>query len=75
MRFSVCSFTLPVGQRCSDASPTLRHFTSFSQAADENAVSRIYVGFHFRDAVDIGMKHGEKIGNRTADRFLRPVHD
>jgi hypothetical protein len=74
MRFSVCSFTLPAGQRCSDASPTLRHFTSFSQAADENAVSRIYVGFHFRDAVDTGMKHGEKIGNRTADGFLRPVH-
>ena len=75
MSFSVCSFTLPAGQRCSDASPTLRHFTSFSQAADENAVSRIYVGFHFRDAVDTGTKHGEKIGNRAADRFLRPVHD
>ena len=33
MSFSVCSFTLPAGQRCSDASPTLRHFTSFSQAS------------------------------------------
>ena len=43
--FSACSFTLPAGQTCSDASPTLRHFTSFSQAAAENAVSRIYVGF------------------------------
>jgi hypothetical protein len=75
MEFSVCSFTLPAGQTCSDASPILRHFTSFSQASDENAVSRIYVGFHFRDAVDTGMKHGEKIGNRAADHFLRPVHD
>jgi hypothetical protein len=75
MSFSACSFTLPVGQRCSDALPTLRHFTSFSQAADENAVSRIYVGFHFRDAVETGTKHGEKIANRAVDHFLRPSDD
>jgi len=54
MSFSACSLTLPAGQTCSDVSPTLRHFTSFSQAANENAVSRIYVGFHFRDAVETG---------------------
>lgn len=72
--FSACSLTLPVGQRCSDPSPTLRHFTSFSQAADENAVSRIYVGFHFRDAVETGTDHGEKIGNRAVNHFLRPAN-
>jgi PAP2 superfamily len=75
MSFSACSFTLPAGQRCGDASPTLRHFTSFSQAADENAVSRIYVGFHFRDAVETGTRHGERIANRTVNRVLRPLHD
>ena len=72
MSFSACSFTLPAGERCEDASPTLRHFTSFSQAADENAVSRIYVGFHFRDAVATGTKHGEKIGNWAVDHALQP---
>ena len=72
--FSACSFTLPAGQTCSDASPNLRHFASFSQAADENAVSRIYVGFHFRDAVETGTRHGEKIGRRAVNHFLRPVH-
>lgn len=75
MSFSACSFTVPAGQTCSDASPTLRHFSSFSQAADENAVSRIYVGFHFRDAVETGTRHGEKIADRAVNRFLRPVHD
>jgi PAP2 superfamily len=75
MSFSVCSLTLPAGQRCSDASPTLRHFTRFSQAADENAVSRIYVGFHFRDAVETGTNHGEKIGNRAVNHFLQPMHE
>ena len=73
MSFSACSFTLPAGQTCSDASPTLRHFTSFSQAADENALSRIYVGFHFRNAVETGTRHGEKIGDWAFNHFLRPV--
>jgi PAP2 superfamily len=73
MSFSVCSFTLPEGQRCSDESPTLRHFTRFSQAARENALSRIYVGFHFRDAVKTGTRHGERIGNWTVRRVMRPV--
>jgi vanadium-dependent haloperoxidase-like protein len=74
MSFSACSFTLPVGQTCSDASPILRQFTSFSQAMDENAVSRIFVGFHFRDAVETGIRHGKKIGTWTVNRVMRPVH-
>ena len=73
MRFSACSFTLPEGERCSDPNPTLRHFTRFSQAENENAVSRIYVGFHFRDAVLTGNRHGEKIANWTVTHVLRPV--
>jgi len=73
--FSVCSYTLPAGQTCADVSPTLRHFTGFFQAADENAVSRIYVGFHFRDAVETGTRHGARIANRAVNRFLRPVHN
>ena len=73
MSFSLCSYTLAEGQKCSNASPTLRHFTSFSQASKENGVSRIYVGYHFRDAVDTGIKHGEKIGKWTVNNFLRPV--
>jgi hypothetical protein len=71
--FSNCSYTLPAGQTCADPTPTLRHFTSFSQAADENAVSRIYVGFHFRDAVETGNRHGEKIADRTVNLYLRPT--
>jgi len=74
MSFSVCSFTLPEGQRCSDESPTLRSFTRFSQAMDENAVSRIYVGFHFRDAVETGSRRGERIANWTVSHALLPLH-
>jgi hypothetical protein len=72
MRFSACSATLPAGETCADASPTMRHFTKFSQAARENAISRIYVGYHFRDAVVIGARHGKKIANWVVDRSLQP---
>jgi hypothetical protein len=72
--FTTCSLTLPAGSTCDDASPVLRSYTSFSQARQENGVSRILVGFHFRKAVDEGIEHGRKIGNRAVNRFLQPVH-
>jgi hypothetical protein len=71
--FSVCSYTLPSGT-CTDASPTLREYNSYSQAANENGLSRILVGWHFRKAVDEGLEHGQKIGERTVSRYLRPVY-
>jgi hypothetical protein len=74
VRFETCSYTLPPGQTCTDASPVLRRYTSFTQASDENGLSRILVGFHFRKAVKEGMVHGTKIGAWTVDRFLQPVH-
>ena len=36
--FQDCSVTLPAGSTCSDPSPVFRSYTSFSQAAAENAV-------------------------------------
>jgi hypothetical protein len=72
--FTTCSLTLPAGSTCDDASPIVRSYTNFSQAREENGVSRILVGFHFRKAVDEGIDHGRQIGNRAVDYFLRPVH-
>ena len=72
--FRACSYTLPAGQRCTDATPVFREYSSFSQAADENAFSRILAGLHFRNATEEGVKHGRKIGNRVVNLFLRPVH-
>lgn len=72
--FETCSLTLPAGSTCNDATSVTRSFTSFSQAAEENALSRILVGFHFRNAVEQGIEHGRKIGNRAVNLFLRSVH-
>ena len=71
--FKVCSMTLPDGERCGQPSEVLRRYTSFTQAADENGLSRILVGFHFRTAVEQGITHGRKIGDRAVDRFLQEV--
>lgn len=40
-----------------------RKFKSFKQACNEAAISRLYGGIHFRDAIDNGVKEGEQIGN------------
>jgi hypothetical protein len=71
--FQDCSVTLPAGSTCSDPSPVLRSYTSFSQAAAENAASRIFIGFHFRKSVEEGTDYGRKIGKRAANLYLRPV--
>ena len=72
--FATCSFTLPVGSRCLDATPITRPFDTFSEAAEENGLSRILVGIHFRRATDEGIKHGRKVAAR-AFKFLRPVRE
>ena len=71
--FQDCGVTLPAGSTCSDPSPVLRSYTSFSQAAAENAYSRILIGFHFRKSVEEGTDYGRKIGKRAANLYLRPV--
>lgn len=72
IRFRACSLTLPAGSRCTDASPLLRSFFSFSQAAAENGYSRILAGLHFRRAIEEGEEHGRRIGRRAVRRFLQP---
>jgi hypothetical protein len=71
--FTICSQTLPSGQNCMDPSPVLRSYASFSQAAQENAFSRILIGIHFRNSVETGLQHGRRIGNRAVNMFLLPA--
>ena len=71
--FRDCGVKLPPGSTCADPSPVLRSYTSFSQAATENAYSRIFIGFHFRKSVEEGTQYGRKIGERAATNYLRPV--
>jgi hypothetical protein len=71
--FSTCSTTVPAGSTCNDASPVMRSFTSFSQAAAENGLSRMLVGIHFRKAIDEGLEQGRKIARHTFVQYLQPL--
>jgi hypothetical protein len=59
--FSFTTRTAPGG--------VMRSYTSFSQAADEEAASRVYVGFHFRTSVNTGLKLGRELGAWTITHF------
>jgi hypothetical protein len=72
--FQDCGVTLPAGSTCSDPSPVLRSFANFSQAADENAYSRVLIGFHFRKSIEEGTAYGRKIGARAVATYLQPAH-
>jgi hypothetical protein len=71
--FTAYSMTLPAGSTCDDPGAVWRSYSSFSQAADENAVSRIYIGIHFRRAGEEGTEHGRKIAAFAVHHFLKPV--
>ena len=76
MSFRDCSATLPLPlaqTTCDGSSPMFRSYTSFTQAAVENAHSRIFIGFHFRKSVEVGTAYGRKIGKRAVNLYLNPV--
>ncbi len=47
----------------------IRSFSSFNQAADEAAISRMYGGIHYRAAVEIGVKQGRDLGKFVVDNL------
>jgi hypothetical protein len=51
----------------------IRSFTSFSDAALENGLSRIYAGIHFRTAVEDGIQQGKQIGGFVFTHSLQPL--
>ena len=52
--------------------PSTREFASFSEAAMQCGLSRIYLGIHFRyDSVE-GVRLGAEVGSNVVDNYLRP---
>jgi hypothetical protein len=50
-----------------------RSYTSFSQAAEESAVSRLYGGIHWNFDNDVGLVAGTALGEYVAANFFRPA--
>jgi hypothetical protein len=65
MRYSADSLTLP---------GVTRQFKGFSAAAEENGLSRLYAGIHFRHAVKDGRRQGRSIGRAVAE-VLEPIDE
>lgn len=51
--------------------PATRSFTTLAQAARENALSRLYIGYHFRQACIVGEEQGKNIGKWIFENFLK----
>ncbi len=49
-----------------------RSFTSFTAAAKEAGISRLYAGIHFRTAIEDGFSAGIAIGEWTITHYLQP---
>jgi len=52
---------------------TERSFSSISEFSAEQAVSRIYMGHHFRHSVVVGEKHGMELGHYVFANNLREL--
>ena len=50
-----------------------RSFTSLSQAADENADSRVMAGIHFRFACTAGQRLGDQVAEWVVSNHLKPL--
>lgn len=55
-----------------------RNFSSFKAASQEAAISRLYGGIHFRDAIDNGVLQGQQIGAYIVGKMqaagIKPVY-
>ncbi|MCM8568638.1 vanadium-dependent haloperoxidase [Gramella jeungdoensis] len=50
-----------------------RHLNSFSQMSYETAISRIYIGYHFRHAIEVGERQGKELGEYVFQNNLREL--
>jgi hypothetical protein len=62
--------TFTVGTEDPGAAGVTRTYTSFTQAATENARSRIYLGVHYQFDADDGMASGTSVAGLTAGKML-----
>ena len=54
------------------ATGVTRSFTGFGAAAEENAISRIYLGVHFRFDAEAGLASGDGLAQHVFANHLRP---
>ncbi|WP_437683422.1 phosphatase PAP2 family protein [Sorangium sp. So ce131] len=78
-RIPFCFMSDEFNGRTTDAQGNVRPeitrcYSGFRQAAQENAVSRIYLGVHWRYDSVYGLRQGSDVGDAVFDGVLRPLH-
>ncbi|MDU8885053.1 phosphatase PAP2 family protein [Yeosuana sp. MJ-SS3] len=53
----------------------VRHFSSFSQASNEAAISRLYGGIHYRTATQTGLTQGRNLGKFVVEHLDMEVNN
>jgi len=69
--FNQDNFSFSFSSTSADPAFPVRSFTSLSQAARENSLSRMYVGYHFRESCLVGEQVGKNIGAYIATHSLQ----
>lgn len=63
------SFTDKTHENRTDIDGTPRSFNNFYEMAEEAALSRLYGGIHFQEAIDLGLVQGYLIGDNVIAAF------
>ena len=66
---------ISIHQTSTSAQGITRHYATISQAAKDNSLSRIYIGFHFRNAVVKGEKMGQDVAHYVFNNSFRENGD
>jgi hypothetical protein len=66
--------TVPGGQSGSTVLTTTQHFNTVHDIQAQIVDARVWLGFHFRNSVQQGLKVGNDTANWELGRFFKPVH-
>ena len=53
---------------------TTQHFNTVKDIENQVVDARVWLGFHFRNSVEQGLKVGNNVADWELDRYFKPVH-
>jgi hypothetical protein len=66
--------TVPGGQNGLTTLTTTQHFDTVEDIQHQIVDARVWLGFHFRNSVEQGLKVGNHVADWELDQFFKPVH-
>jgi len=67
--------TMGGGQNGSTVLTTTQHFDTVHDVQSQVIDARVWLGFHFRNSVEQGVRLGNDVADWELDRFFQPAHD